>query len=169
VTPLVYFDELYVYAKTLHQQKYRYLQDAFDQMAATKNINNPAHFSNDRIIPVTELPNSDDIQRIVIFDDFICDRNQNPIVDYFIQGRHKNCSVIYLTQSYFKTPKDIRLNCTHLCIFKINSKAEINNILRDHNVPKAAYDVATFEPFGFLYIDHQRNKLLKKGFKELSD
>ena len=75
---------------------------------------------------------------------------------------------MYLSQSYFKTPKDVRLNCTHLCIFKLHSKREIDNVLRDHDVLKEAYDVATSEKHSFLYIDHERNKLLKK-FEELSD
>ena len=50
------------------------------------------------------------LQRVVIFDDYICDKNQNQIIKYFIQGRHKNCSVIYLSQSYYK---NIRLNRDH--------------------------------------------------------
>lgn len=37
------------------------------------------------------------------FDDYICFKNQDQIIKYFIQGRHKNCNVIYLSQSYNKT------------------------------------------------------------------
>ena len=65
--------------------------------------------SNDEIIPVKEM-DCEDNQKLVIFDDYVCDKNQIQIIDYFIQGRHKNCSVIYLSQSFYKTPKDIRLN-----------------------------------------------------------
>ena len=166
--PCIYFDELYVYAKNLHQEKYQDLMKKFEEIANNNHIKNPTHFSNDKIILVTQLPTADDLQRVVIFDDYICDKNQDDIVNYFIQGRHKNCSVMYLSQSYFKTPKDVRLNCTHLCIFKLHSKREIDNVLRDHDVLKEAYDVATSEKHSFLYIDHERNKLLKK-FEELSD
>ena len=60
---------------------------------------------NEEVIPLEEL--DDNNQKIVIFDDFVCERNQKPLVDYFIGGRHKNCSVIYLSQSYYLTPKDI--------------------------------------------------------------
>ena len=38
--------------------------------------------------------------------------------------RHKNCCVIYLSQSYYKTPKDIRLNCSHYIIFESPTKRE---------------------------------------------
>ena len=71
--------------------------------------------SNDAIIPISHLPYEDN-QNIIIFDDYVCEENQRQIVDYFIQGRHKNCSVIYLSQSFYKTPRDIRLNCSHYCI-----------------------------------------------------
>ena len=59
--------------------------------------------SNDEIIPVQDL--NSDSQKIVIFDDFVCDKNQKSLIDYLIRGRHKNCSVIYLSQSYYKTPR----------------------------------------------------------------
>ena len=71
--------------------------------------------SNDQILPVSEL--TGDNQKLVVFDDFICEKNQRPLIDYFIRGRHKNCSVIYLSQSYYKTPKDMRLNCSHFSIY----------------------------------------------------
>ena len=49
------------------------------------------------------------MKTIIIFDDYVCEKNQRQIVDYFIEGRHKNCSVIYRSQSFYKTPRDIRL------------------------------------------------------------
>ena len=76
--------------------------------------------SNDRIIPINHL-NYEDNQKLIIFDDYVCEKNQRQIVDYFIQGRHKNCSVIYLSQSFYKTPRDIRLNCSHYCIYEFPS------------------------------------------------
>ena len=38
--------------------------------------------SNDKIIPVEDLDS--DSQKIVIFDDFVCEKTQKPLVDYFI-------------------------------------------------------------------------------------
>ena len=57
-------------------------------------------------------------QKVVIVDDYVCENNQNDVMNYFIQGRHKNCCVLYLSQSYYKTPKDIRINCSHYIIFE---------------------------------------------------
>ena len=45
--------------------------------------------SDDEIIPVSQL--SDDNQKIIIFDDYVCEKNQSKLIDYFIRGlRHKN-------------------------------------------------------------------------------
>ena len=89
---------------------------------------------NDEIIPVSEM--DDDNQKIVVFDDFVCENNQKPLIKYFISGRHKNCSVIYLRRSYFKTPKDIRLNCSHFCLFEFPSKKEVSLMCNEKNVDK---------------------------------
>ena len=119
--------------------------------------------SNDEIIPLEGLDN--DNQKIVIFDDFVCEKNQKPLVDYFIGGRHKNCSVIYLSQSYYLTPKDIRLNCSHFCIFDSPSANETARMCKEVNVPKGKFLKATAEPYSFAYID-KINKTMRKNFNE---
>ena len=113
------------------------------------------------IIPVGDLDS--DSQKVVIFDDFVCDKNQRPLIDYFIRGRHKNCSVIYLSQSFYKTPKDIRLNCSHFCIYEFPSSNEKSLITRELNVSKQQYERATQGPYSFLYIDKPM-KQIKRNF-----
>ena len=73
--------------------------------------------SNDKILPLSELSN--DNQKLVIFDDFlnIGAKNDAEIKNYFTNSRNKNCSCIYLSQSFYNTDKTIRLNCTHYFIF----------------------------------------------------
>ena len=119
------------------------------------------HYNNDEIKPVNSL--DADSQKIVIFDDFICDKNQKPLIDYFIQGRHMNCSVIYLSQSFYKTPKDIRLNCSHYVVYEFPSNNERNLISRELNVTKDQYERATREPYSFMYVDKPK-KLVKRNF-----
>ena len=63
-------------------------------------------------------------------------KNQKPLIEYFIRGRHKNCSFIYLSQSYYLNPKDIRLNCSYCCIFDSPSAAEKNRMCKEVNVNK---------------------------------
>ena len=42
-------------------------------------------------------------------------------------------SLVFITQSYFSVPKDVRLNLTHYLIMKINSKRELQNIEINHS------------------------------------
>ena len=56
----------------------------------------------------------------------IADMNQNKklksiVTKLFIRGRKSNISLVFITQSYFKVPKDVRLNTTHFFITKILS------------------------------------------------
>ena len=103
--PLIYYDKVYLYAKNIDQDKYQLLAKEINKVAKKNKfkIDKIYEYSNDKIKDVDELENK--LQKVVIFDDYICDKNQDQIKKYFIQGRHKNCSVIYLSQSYYKTDK----------------------------------------------------------------
>ena len=114
--------------------------------------------SNEKIIPVDEMDYEDN-QKLVIFDDYVCEKNQRDLINYFIQGRHKNCSVIYLSQSFYKTPKDIRLNCSHYCICEFPSSRERNMISAELGVSKEKIKAATQKPFSFLNVDKPYEKI----------
>ena len=159
--PLLYCDKIYHYAKNLEQEKYQNLMQEMNE-ASVKTGYNVMEVSNDKIIPVTHLPYENN-QKIIIFDDYVCEKNQIEIVDYFIQGRHKNCSVIYLSQSFYKTPRDIRLNCSHYCIYEFPSARERSMISSELGVEKEEYKKATKKPFSFLYID-KPGKQVKRNF-----
>ena len=61
-------------------------------------------------------------------------KNLNPIVtEFFIRGRKLNISIAFITQSYFKTPKDVILNSTHFFIMKIPNKRELQQIVLNHS------------------------------------
>ena len=159
---LLYFDKIFLYAKNLEQSKYQKLIDVFQPISREAGYD-VIEASNDKIIPVDQLDSES--QKIVIFDDFICDKNQKPLINYFIQGRHKNCCVIYLSQSYYKTPKDIRLNCSHFAIYEFPSNNEKSLLCRENGVSKETYERATRDPYSFLYIDKPR-KFTTKNFNE---
>ena len=58
----------------------------------------------------------------------------NPVVtELFIRGRKLNVSIVFITQSYFKVPKDVRLNSTHFFIMKIPNKRELQQIALNHS------------------------------------
>ena len=51
------------------------------------------------------------------------------IKELFIRSRKVNISLVFITQSYFSVPKDVRLNLTHYFIVKINNRKELQNIV----------------------------------------
>ena len=102
-----------------------------------------------------------DNQKIVIFDDLVCESSQrDDIINYFMTGRPRNCSAIYLSQSYFKTPKNIRDNCTHLCIFDFHPK-ENNRIADELGIDRELFERATDGKYSFLYHDRPKKTTLK--------
>ena len=111
IVPLLYYDEIHLYAKNLEQEKYQNLINKMNEISGQTGYD-LMKVNNDIIIPINDLGYEDN-QKLIIFDDYVCEKNQRQIVDYVFQGRHKNCSVIYLSQSFSKTPRDIRLNCSH--------------------------------------------------------
>ena len=158
--PLLYYDQIHLYAKNLEQEKHKHMIETMNDISRQVGYD-IMHYNNDEIKPVDCLDS--DSQKIVIFDDFICDKNQKPLIDYFIRSRHKNCSVIYLSQSFYKTPKDIRLNCSHYIVYDFPSTNERNLISRELNTTKDQYEKATRKPYSFLYVDKPK-KMVKRNF-----
>ena len=92
--------------------------------------------------------------------DMINDKKLNSIVaELFIRGRKLNISLVFMTQSYFKVPKDVRLNATHLFITKGSNKRELQGIAFNHSSdidPKKfmnIYRKCTKESYSFLVND----------------
>ena len=57
--------------------------------------------------------------------DMIENKKLNAVVtELSIRGRKLNITLVFITQSHFKVPKDVRLNSTHFFIMKIPSKRE---------------------------------------------
>ena len=75
---------------------------------------------------------------LIVFDDMIADminnKNLSPIVTkLFIRGRKPNISIVFITQSFCKVPKDLILNFTHFFIMKIPNKRELQQIALNHS------------------------------------
>ena len=75
---------------------------------------------------------------LIVFDDMIADKIHNRklnsiVTETFIRGRKLNSSLVLITQSYFKFPKDVRLNTTRFVISKIPNKKELQQIAINHS------------------------------------
>ena len=74
---------------------------------------------------------------MIAFADMISDmlnnKKLNPIVtELFIRGRKLDISLVFITQSYFAVPKNIRLNSAHYFVMKIPNKRELHQVAFDH-------------------------------------
>ena len=101
---------------------------------------------------------------LIVFDDLIADIINNKklnsvVTELFIRGRKLNISLAFITQSYFKVLKDVRVNTNHSFIAKIPNKKELQQIAINHSWDTKTKDFAniyrkcTAEPYSFLVND----------------
>ena len=79
-----------------------------------------------------------DCKMLIVFDDMIADMINNIklnsiVTELFIRGRKINIYLAFITQSYFKVPKEVRLNTTHFFIMKVPNKRELQQIATNHS------------------------------------
>ena len=136
-------DKIYLYAKGPYEAKYQYLINKREKVGLD-HFDDPKAFmeySNDiqDIYKNVENYNPGKNRKVlIVFDDMIADminnKKLNPIVtELFIRGRKLNISIVFITQSYFKVPKDVRLNSTRFFIMKIPNKRDLQQIVLNHS------------------------------------
>ena len=132
-----------MYAKDPYEAKYQFLINKRES-TGLNHFNDPKAFvehSNDNQDVYKNIDEYDaDKQRkiLIVFDDMIADLINNKklnsvVIKLFIRSRKLNISLVFITQSYSKVPKDIRLNSTHFCIMKILNKRELQQISLNHS------------------------------------
>ena len=136
-------DKIYLYAKDLYEAKYPYLINTREKVGLD-HFDDPKAFmeySNDMQDVYKNIKNYNpgkERKVLIVFDDMIADminnKKVNPIVtELLIRGRKLNISIVFIIQSYFKVPKDVRLNSTHFFIMKIPNKRELQQIALNHS------------------------------------
>ena len=135
-----------------------------------KNLIDPRAFieysndMNDVLEDINNYNKNRDKTVLIIFDDMIADIMRSEkfkaiVKELFIRCRKLNISIVFITQSYFRTSKDARLNSTHYIIMKIGNKKELKTIAEEnsgHLDFKAflkIYNYCTKEPHSFRLVD----------------
>ena len=153
-----------------------------------KNLNDPHAFieySNDMGDVLDDINNYNknrDKKVLIIFDDMIADIMRSEkfkaiVKERFIKCRKSNISIVFITQSYFRTPKDARLNSTHYILTKIGNKKELKSIAEENSGHLdfkdflKIYDYCTKEPYSFMLVDTRPTATIpfKKNFDEPID
>ena len=162
-------DKIYLYAKDPYEGKYQYLINKREKVGLD-HFDDPKAFmeySNDIQDVYKNIENYNPGKNrkvLIVLDDMIADminnKKLNPIVtELFIRGRKLNIFIVFITQSYFKLPKDVRLNSTHFFIMKILNKRELQQIVLNHSSDIDSKDFMkifkkyTAEPYSFLVND----------------
>ena len=135
-------DKIYLYAKDWYDAKYQYLINIREKVGID-HLDDPKAFieySND-MRDVYKNINEDHPDKenkiLIVFDGMVADMTNNKTLDsivteLFIRERKLSISLVFIAQSYFKIPKDARLNTTHFFIAKILSKRELQQIAINH-------------------------------------
>ena len=128
-------DKIYLYANDPYESKYQYLISKRESKGIN-HFNDPKAFieySNDMhdVYKNIDDYNPDKENKIlIVFDGMIADMIHNKklnsiVTQLFIRGRKLNISLAFITQSYFKVPKGVRLNTSHFFIAKVPNKREL--------------------------------------------
>ena len=136
-------DKIYLYAKDPYEAKYQFLINKRES-TGLKHFNDPKAFieySNDMqdvYKDINEYNEDKEHKLLKVFDDIIADMINNKklnsiVTDLFIRGKKLNISLVFITQSYFKIPKYVRLNSTHVFIMEIPNKRELQQIALNHS------------------------------------
>lgn len=164
----LWFENIYVYSKSLYQPKYRLLEDVIKKV---KGVGYFPYTVNDSVIDPSEAK----INSVFIFDDVACDK-QDKIRAYFCMGRHKLVDCFYLCQTYTRIPKHlIRDNCNCIILFK-QDRMNMRHVYEDHVTPDMSFDqfekmcgACWQDKYGVLVIvkDFELNKgRYRKGFDQ---
>ena len=165
-------DKIYLYAKDPYETKYQYLINKREKLGLD-HFDDPKAFmeySNDIQDVYKNIEDYNPIKKrkvLIVFDDMIADminnnndNKLNPVVtELFIRGRKLNISIVFITQSYFKVPKDVRLNSTHFFIMKIPNKRDLQQVALNHSSDidfkdfMKIYKNCTGKPYSFLVND----------------
>ena len=171
-----------MYAKDLREPKYEFLIKKCENVGI-KHFSDPNAFIEYSNTMDDVYENIDDYNPnrkrkiLILFDDMIADimtnkKFQSMIKELFIRYRKLNISLVFITQSYFSVPKDVRLNSTHYLITKTNKKRELQNIAINHaadidyNDFVKIYREFTKEPYCFLTTDTTLPASNPLGFKK---
>ena len=135
-------DKIYLYAKDPHEAKYQYLIKIREKVGIDRYKDQRAYiaYSNhtrDVYENINYYNSYKENKILIVFDDIIADMIHNTkldsiVTELFVRDGKLNISLVFITQSYFEVPKDVKLNTTPFFISKIPNRRELQEIARNH-------------------------------------
>ena len=162
------FENIFICLKLKDEPLYLYI----DEKLGKKGLK-ILEYDKDGLVDLDKL--NKEQQTLIVMDDLIGVKNQRPMEEFFLRARKKNCSLIYISQSYYAIPKMIRNNMTYLIIKQISSMKNLTMISREFDVDLTKetlvkmYNDATKDKQNFLLMDLESapSERFRKGFNEI--
>jgi ABC-type dipeptide/oligopeptide/nickel transport system ATPase component len=163
------FNDIYVITKNKQEPIYEYLEDKLGSkgVSVVEGIENAPDLDKDI--------NKKD-QTLIVMDDLVLEANQRTLEEYFLRSRKQNCSLIYISQSYYAVPKMIRKNLNYLVIKQLSSLQDLFRIMREYSLGdnkvqlKKIYDDATSnnkQDFLLVDLDAPPENRFRKNFNDI--
>ena len=126
------FHKIYLYAKKLDEPLYQFLIEQWEKRSRKQNDTLIEY--SESLQDMVTLENIDEsIQNLIICDDMVTERNLKQVEELFIRGRKSNCSIIFISQSYFQMPQMIRQNSNYFILTHGMNGINLRNIATDHS------------------------------------
>jgi len=165
------FNDIYIITKNKNEPLYEYLEDKLGKhgLSVVEGIDNAPDLDKDI--------NKED-QTLIIMDDLVLERNQRTLEEYFLRARKQNCSLIYISQSYFAVPQMIRKNLTYLIIKQLANLPDLFRILREYSLGvdkkqlMKIYEASTKDnkqDFLLVDLDAEPKDRFRKNFNDIYD
>lgn len=143
------FTKIVLLAKDLEEPLYKHLIETYRE--AEKKLKRRIMLA---ITKISELPSIDDFNpdedNLLICDDLICEAKTDlaKVEEFWIRGRKKSITMMFLSQGYYHVPKKIRQNSQYIIIKKIDTPKDLKALLRE-------YALGGVEPQQLLQMYHQ--------------
>lgn len=160
------FDSIYIFCKCKDEPLYKYLSEKSKGLIEVHE-------------DLKDLPALNDLnqckQTLIVFDDMVTDIKKHPTIsEYFIRGRKKGASIMFLSQSYYNTPKLIRQNINYVVVLKLGGSRDVNALMREVSIGLTKdelmemYGKATKKKFDVLIVnlDKSGNDRYRRNFLE---
>ena len=149
------YDEIHIFCKSKDEALYRFLCDKSKGLIEV-------HEDLLKLKPINEYKPHE--QTLLIFDDMINDSKSFPVIsEIYTRGRKRGISTMFLSQSFYSTPKIIRQNINYCIILKLGGTRDVNAILREISIGLTKdelmymYNDATKEKFNCLIVDIEKS------------
>jgi hypothetical protein len=162
------FNDITIITRNKDEPLYNYLSELSDQIRIVEGLSN-----------TPELDKMDkDEQHLVVWDDLVLSKDLTKVENYYLRARKFGCSVIFLSQLFYKIPNFIRQNSSYMVILKLGGKRNVNLLMSEFSYGLSKdqilgmYDYATKEklsPFIISIDEPELDKKFRKGFKEYLD